>query len=55
MPPLQPGDVVVSPMMGAYTTVTSSRFNGIAETPIVVCQGNRGAANRDPEHDTGLQ
>ena len=38
MPALQPGDVVVSPMMGAYTTVTSSRFNGIAETPIVVCR-----------------
>jgi len=36
MPPLAVGDVVVSPMMGAYTTVTSSRFNGIAETPIVV-------------------
>jgi ornithine decarboxylase len=39
MPPLQVGDIVVSPMMGAYTTVTSSRFNGIAETPIVVCRG----------------
>lgn len=38
MPPLQPGDVVVSPMMGAYTTVTSSRFNGTGETPIVVCR-----------------
>jgi ornithine decarboxylase len=38
MPAMQPGDVVVSPMMGAYTTVTSSRFNGIAETPIVVCR-----------------
>lgn len=32
MPPLRVGDVVVSPMMGAYTTVTSSRFNGIAAT-----------------------
>jgi diaminopimelate decarboxylase len=40
LPPLQPGDVVVSPMMGAYTTVTSSRFNGIAETPIVVSRGS---------------
>ena len=30
------GDVVVSPMMGAYTSVTSSRFNGIAATPIVM-------------------
>ncbi|CAN5622832.1 type III PLP-dependent enzyme [soil metagenome] len=37
MPALSVGDIVVSPMMGAYTSVTSSRFNGIAETPIVVC------------------
>ena len=35
MPALRLGDVVVSPMMGAYTTVTSSRFNGIPETPVV--------------------
>lgn len=36
MPPLRVGDIVVSPSMGAYTTVTSSRFNGIPPTPIVV-------------------
>lgn len=36
MPPLSVGDVLVSPMMGAYTSVTSSRFNGIAATPIVL-------------------
>ena len=36
MPPLSVGDIVVSPMMGAYTSVTSSRFNGIAATPIVL-------------------
>jgi ornithine decarboxylase len=35
MPELNVGDVVVSPMMGAYTSVTASRFNGIAATPIV--------------------
>ncbi len=35
MPALNVGDVVVSPMMGAYTSVTSSRFNGIAATPVV--------------------
>ncbi len=35
MPQLNIGDVVVSPMMGAYTSVTSSRFNGIPATPIV--------------------
>jgi ornithine decarboxylase len=36
MPALDIGDVVVSPMMGAYTAVTSSRFNGIPATPIVM-------------------
>jgi ornithine decarboxylase len=35
MPALNVGDVIVSPMMGAYTSVTSSRFNGIAATPII--------------------
>jgi ornithine decarboxylase len=36
MPALGVGDIVVSPMMGAYTAVTSSRFNGIPATPIVM-------------------
>jgi ornithine decarboxylase len=35
MPTLNVGDVVVSPMMGAYTSVTASRFNGIPATPII--------------------
>ncbi len=35
MPTLNVGDVVVSPMMGAYTAVTSSRFNGFPATTIV--------------------
>lgn len=35
MPALNVGDVVVSPMMGAYTSVTASRFNGIPATRIV--------------------
>ncbi|MDT5335684.1 MAG: ornithine decarboxylase [Mycobacterium sp.] len=41
MPSLGIGDVVVSPTMGAYTSVTASRFNGIAATPIVVSPGRR--------------
>ncbi len=41
MPTLAVGDVVVSPMMGAYTSVTASRFNGIPATPIVVSTGRR--------------
>ena len=36
MPALEVGDVVISPLMGAYTTVTSSRFNGIPATPVVM-------------------
>jgi ornithine decarboxylase len=36
MPPLEVGDIVVSPMMGAYTSVTSSRFNGVPATPILM-------------------
>ena len=36
MPALEVGDVVISPLMGAYTTVTSSRFNGIPATPILM-------------------
>ena len=36
MPPLAVGDIVVSPMMGAYTAVTSSRFNSIPATPVVI-------------------
>jgi ornithine decarboxylase len=35
MPALNVGDVLVSPMVGAYTSVTSSRFNGIPATTIV--------------------
>jgi ornithine decarboxylase len=35
MPALTVGDVIVSPVMGAYTSVTSSRFNGIPATKIV--------------------
>jgi ornithine decarboxylase len=35
MPALNVGDVIVSPVMGAYTSVTSSRFNGIPATRIV--------------------
>ena len=35
MPALNVGDVVVSPMMGAYTSVTASRFNGIPATTMI--------------------
>lgn len=46
MPQLDVGDIVVSPLMGAYTSVTSSRFNGIPETPVVIAGGAR-SVHRD--------
>jgi ornithine decarboxylase len=42
LPELAVGDLLVSPVMGAYTVVTSTRFNGRAPTPVaVVGQGTR--------------
>jgi ornithine decarboxylase len=36
LPDLQVGDLLVSPAMGAYTTVTATRFNGRPFTPVAV-------------------
>lgn len=36
LPELQPGDLLVAPNMGAYTTVTACEFNGIPRTTVVV-------------------
>ncbi|MDW4571838.1 type III PLP-dependent enzyme [Microbacterium sp. M3] len=36
LPDLRVGDLLVSPTMGAYTTVTATRFNGRPFTPVAV-------------------
>jgi ornithine decarboxylase len=36
LPDLAVGDLVASPVMGAYTSVTATRFNGRALTPVAV-------------------
>ena len=36
LPALAEGDLLVSPMMGAYTAATATSFNGITPTPVVV-------------------
>ncbi|MEI3865840.1 type III PLP-dependent enzyme [Microbacterium sp. CCNWLW134] len=36
LPDLRVGDLVVSPVMGAYTSVTATRFNGRPFTPVAV-------------------
>ncbi|WP_082468258.1 type III PLP-dependent enzyme [Leifsonia sp. Leaf264] len=41
LPVLGEGDLLVSPMMGAYTSVTASGFNGLEPTRIHVISGTR--------------
>jgi ornithine decarboxylase len=36
LPELEPGNLLVAPNMGAYTTVTACEFNGIPRTTVVV-------------------
>lgn len=49
LPDLAVGDLIVSPVMGAYTVVTATRFNGRSVTPIaVVGQGARTGELRMP-------
>jgi ornithine decarboxylase len=36
LPALEPGDLVVAPCMGAYTSVTACEFNGLPKATVVV-------------------
>jgi ornithine decarboxylase len=36
LPALEPGDLVVAPCMGAYTSVTACEFNGVPKAAVVV-------------------
>lgn len=42
LPELRVGDLLISPTMGAYTTVTATRFNGRPFTPIAVVGDDAG-------------
>ncbi|PWJ54046.1 Diaminopimelate decarboxylase [Quadrisphaera granulorum] len=48
MPRLAVGDVVVSPTMGAYTSVTASSFNGRPPAAVVIVDSGRSAAAQRP-------
>ena len=47
------GDLVVSPVMGAYTTVTATRFNGRPLTPIAVVGHGPAPPARSPRSAPG--
>lgn len=53
LPTLEAGDLVVSPMMGAYTSVTANGFNGIRPTPIVVRPARRWGTTKRPSATAG--
>ncbi|WP_322409801.1 type III PLP-dependent enzyme [Microbacterium invictum] len=48
LPDLRVGDLVVSPVMGAYTSVTATRFNGRPFTPVAVLTRVRPLARATP-------
>ncbi len=66
LPDLVVGDLLASPVMGAYTTVTATRFNGRPFTPIAVVgygmttgrgrrrSGRQGASDRAVEPVAGI-
>ena len=49
LPELDVGDLLVSPTMGAYTTVTATRFNGRPFTPVAVVGRAAAAAQTTTE------
>ena len=48
LPDLAVGDLLVSPVMGAYTVVTATRFNGRGVTPIAVVGQGAGRVSCSP-------
>jgi ornithine decarboxylase len=47
---LEEGDVLWFPHMGAYTTVTSTEFNGFPKPPSVILEAHRHLQLPEPEH-----
>lgn len=47
---LQEGDMLWFPHMGAYTTVTSTEFNGFPKPPSLILEAHRSPQLPEPEH-----
>ena len=50
LPQLAIGDLLLSPTMGAYTSVTATDFNGVPRTPIIAV-GRRARAGLSIRHE----
>ena len=48
LPDPRPGDVLVTPVTGAYGHAMASNYNGIRRPPVVFCARRRGARRRPP-------
>jgi diaminopimelate decarboxylase len=44
LPDLEPGDVLVTPVTGAYGHAMASNYNGIRRPPVVFCSGGEARA-----------
>ena len=45
LPDLSIGDLIIAPMMGAYTSASATEFNGFAKTTILALDAPVRAAN----------
>jgi diaminopimelate decarboxylase len=57
LPELEPGDVLVTPVTGAYGHAMASNYNGIPRPPVVFCSGGeaRAVVRRETYEDLGAR
>jgi diaminopimelate decarboxylase len=57
LPEAQPGDVLVTPVTGAYGHAMASNYNGIRRPPVVFCAGGeaRAVVRRETYEDLGAR
>jgi diaminopimelate decarboxylase len=57
LPDAQPGDVLVTPVTGAYGHAMASNYNGIRRPPVVLCSGGvaRAVVRRETYEDLGAR
>jgi len=57
LPATRPGDVLVTPVTGAYGHAMASNYNGVRRPPIVFCRGGeaRLVLRRETYEDLGAR
>ena len=57
LPEVEPGDVLVTPVTGAYGHAMASNYNGLRRPPVVFCGGGeaRAVVRRETYEDLGAR